>query len=71
MLLTRHLKAQQVVVGSITPMPLREGKSTTTVGLCQALGAFLDKKVGFLLLIFCLIHSPIVHGTVDEFGLRC
>ena len=69
------LKAQQdgyyVVVGGITPTPLGEGKSTTTVGLCQALGAFLDKKVGFLLLIFCLIHSPIVHGTVDEFGLRC
>jgi len=34
LLLTRHLKAQQVVVGGITPMPLREGKSTTTVGLC-------------------------------------
>ncbi|CAA6664705.1 unnamed protein product [Spirodela intermedia] len=27
------------------PTPLGEGKSTTTVGLCQALGAFLDKKV--------------------------
>ncbi|PUZ70922.1 hypothetical protein GQ55_2G274400 [Panicum hallii var. hallii] len=43
------LKAQQdgyyVVVGGITPTPLGEGKSTTTVGLCQALGAFLDKKV--------------------------
>ncbi|KAJ6849270.1 formate--tetrahydrofolate ligase [Iris pallida] len=34
-----------VVVGGITPTPLGEGKSTTTVGLCQALGAFLDKKV--------------------------
>ncbi|KAF3791326.1 Formate--tetrahydrofolate ligase [Nymphaea thermarum] len=34
-----------VVVGGITPIPLGEGKSTTTVGLCQALGAFLDKKV--------------------------
>ncbi|XP_017984780.1 PREDICTED: formate--tetrahydrofolate ligase-like isoform X2 [Theobroma cacao] len=33
-----------VVVGGITPTPLGEGKSTTTVGLCQALGAFLDKK---------------------------
>lgn len=37
-----------VVVGGITPTPLGEGKSTTTVGLCQALGAFLDKKVIFL-----------------------
>ncbi|WOL00465.1 formate--tetrahydrofolate ligase [Canna indica] len=34
-----------VVIGGITPTPLGEGKSTTTVGLCQALGAFLDKKV--------------------------
>ncbi|KAH6771353.1 10-formyltetrahydrofolate synthetase [Perilla frutescens var. hirtella] len=34
-----------VVVGGITPTPLGEGKSTTTVGLCQALGAFHDKKV--------------------------
>lgn len=34
-----------VVVGGITPTPLGEGKSTTTVGLCQALGAFLGKKV--------------------------
>lgn len=36
-----------VVVGGITPTPLGEGKSTTTVGLCQALGAYLDKKVAF------------------------
>lgn len=41
-----------VVVGGITPTPLGEGKSTTTVGLCQALGAFLDKKVIFLILFF-------------------
>ncbi|KAI4386286.1 hypothetical protein MLD38_004231 [Melastoma candidum] len=33
------------VVGGTTPTPLGEGKSTTTVGLCQALVAFLDKKV--------------------------
>jgi hypothetical protein len=41
-----------VVVGGITPTPLGEGKSTTTVGLCQALGAFLDKKVIALVLTF-------------------
>lgn len=41
-----------VVVGGITPTPLGEGKSTTTVGLCQALGAFLDKKVCFCYLFF-------------------
>ncbi|KAJ9153361.1 hypothetical protein P3X46_026809 [Hevea brasiliensis] len=31
-----------VVGGGITPTTLGEGKSTTTVGLCQAFGAFLD-----------------------------
>nr|KAJ3418090.1 C-1-tetrahydrofolate synthase, cytoplasmic [Polyrhizophydium stewartii] len=30
-----------VVVAGITPTPLGEGKSTTTIGLCQALGAHL------------------------------
>ncbi|KAK9798919.1 hypothetical protein WJX73_000128 [Symbiochloris irregularis] len=34
-----------VVVGGITPTPLGEGKSTTTVGLCQALGAYMNKPV--------------------------
>ncbi|GBG62154.1 hypothetical protein CBR_g29353 [Chara braunii] len=34
-----------VVVGGISPTPLGEGKSTTTVGVCQALGGHLSKKV--------------------------
>ncbi|XP_062076773.1 formate--tetrahydrofolate ligase-like isoform X1 [Humulus lupulus] len=34
-----------VVVGRISPTPLGKDKSATTIGLCQALGAFLDKKV--------------------------
>ena len=34
-----------VVVGGMTPTPLGEGKSTTTVGVCQALGAHLNRKV--------------------------
>lgn len=44
-----------VVVGGITPTPLGEGKSTTTVGLCQALGAFLEKKVIFFLFLDCVV----------------
>ncbi len=32
-------------VTAITPTPLGEGKTTTTVGLSQALGAHLDKRV--------------------------
>ncbi|XP_063948934.1 formate--tetrahydrofolate ligase-like [Daucus carota subsp. sativus] len=40
-----------VLVGGITPTSLGEGKSTTTIGLCQALGPFLDKKV-----VTCLRH---------------
>lgn len=34
-----------VVVVGMTPTPLGEGKSTTTVGLSQALGAHLNKRV--------------------------
>ncbi|PIE82340.1 MAG: formate--tetrahydrofolate ligase [Chloroflexi bacterium] len=34
-----------VLVTAITPTPLGEGKTTTTVGLSQALGAHLHKKV--------------------------
>jgi len=34
-----------VVVTAITPTPLGEGKTTTTVGLSQALGAHLNQKV--------------------------
>ena len=33
-----------VVVTAINPTPLGEGKSTTTIGLAQALGAHLNKK---------------------------
>lgn len=34
-----------VDVTAITPTPLGEGKTTTTLGLSQALGAYLNKKV--------------------------
>ena len=60
-----ELKGQKdgyyVVVGGITPTPLGEGKSTTTVGLCQALGAFLDKKVTLLLNISIKISLELVN----------
>lgn len=35
-----------VVVAGITPTPLGEGKSTTTVGLCQAFGVIGRKVCG-------------------------
>src|SRR5580692_11409626 len=41
-----------IVVTAITPTPLGEGKTTTTVGLSQALGAHLGKKV------FTCIRQP-------------
>jgi formyltetrahydrofolate synthetase len=34
-----------IVVTAINPTPLGEGKSTTTVGLSQAFGAHLNKRV--------------------------
>jgi formyltetrahydrofolate synthetase len=48
-------------VTAITPTPLGEGKTTTTVGLSQALGAHLNKKV-----ITC-IRQPSMGPT---FGIK-
>ncbi|MGH7907527.1 MAG: formate--tetrahydrofolate ligase, partial [Candidatus Binataceae bacterium] len=50
-----------VVLSAITPTPLGEGKTTTTVGLCQALGAHLQKKV------FTCIRQPSQGPT---FGIK-
>src|SRR5512146_3128912 len=50
-----------VDVTAITPTPLGEGKTTTTVGLCQALGAHLGKKV------FTVIRQPSQGPT---FGIK-
>lgn len=63
-----------VVVGGITPTPLGEGKSTTTVGLCQALGAFLDKKVIIfstsIWIVFSMLRSSRVSlESISQFGL--
>ena len=54
-------KAKYVVVTAITPTPLGEGKTTTTVGLSQALGAHLGKKV------FTCIRQPSQGPT---FGIK-
>mmetsp|Transcript_7526 Transcript_7526/g.46261 ORF Transcript_7526/g.46261 Transcript_7526/m.46261 type:complete len:636 (-) Transcript_7526:952-2859(-) len=43
--LAEEKDGKYVVVAGITPTPLGEGKSTTTVGLCQALGAHCGQKV--------------------------
>lgn len=48
-------------VTAITPTPLGEGKTTTTVGLSQALGAVLGKKV------FTVIRQPSQGPT---FGIK-
>src|ERR1700749_4016809 len=50
-----------IVVPAITPTPLGEGKTTTTVGLSQALGAHLGKKV------FTCIRQPSQGPT---FGIK-
>ncbi|XP_055333521.1 C-1-tetrahydrofolate synthase, cytoplasmic-like [Paramacrobiotus metropolitanus] len=50
-----------VVVTGITPTPLGEGKSTTTIGLAQALGAHLKKAV------FACVRQPSQGPT---FGIK-
>ena len=53
--------AKYVDVTAITPTPLGEGKTTTTVGLSQALGAHLNKRV------FTCIRQPSMGPT---FGIK-
>lgn len=43
--LAKRLNGKYIEVTAITPTPLGEGKTTTTVGLSQAIGAFLGKTV--------------------------
>jgi formyltetrahydrofolate synthetase len=50
-----------IVCTGINPTPLGEGKSTTTVGVCQALGATLKQNV------FCNIRQPSQGPT---FGIK-
>lgn len=51
-----------VLVTAITPTPLGEGKTTTTVGLCQALGAHLGQKV------FTCVRQPSMGPTFSIKG---
>eukprot|EP00123_Amoebidium_parasiticum_P018558 comp24240_c0_seq1/m.44814 comp24240_c0_seq1/g.44814 ORF comp24240_c0_seq1/g.44814 comp24240_c0_seq1/m.44814 type:complete len:932 (-) comp24240_c0_seq1:839-3634(-) len=58
----KHRKdGKYIVVAGITPTPLGEGKSTTTVGLSQALGAHLHKNV------FTCVRQPSMGPT---FGIK-
>ncbi|MBI5290257.1 MAG: formate--tetrahydrofolate ligase [Chloroflexi bacterium] len=59
--LARRKTGKYIDVTAITPTPLGEGKTTTTVGLSQALGAHLGKKV------FTCIRQPSQGPT---FGIK-
>src|SRR5207244_5245066 len=59
--LARRPNGKYIVVTAITPTPLGEGKTTTTVGLSQALGAHLRKNV------FTCIRQPSQGPT---FGIK-
>ncbi|KAI9207432.1 formate--tetrahydrofolate ligase-domain-containing protein [Polychytrium aggregatum] len=58
----KHLRnGKYVVVTGITPTPLGEGKSTTSIGLVQALGAHLKKRA------FACVRQPSQGPT---FGIK-
>lgn len=59
--LENKVNGKYVLVTGITPTPLGEGKSTTTVGLAQALGAHLGKNV------FANVRQPSMGPT---FGIK-
>lgn len=59
--LSSRENGKYVLVAGITPTPLGEGKSTTTVGLAQALGAHLNRTV------FANVRQPSMGPT---FGIK-
>ena len=59
--LAKRPNGKYIDVTAITPTPLGEGKTTTTVGLSQALGAHLGKRV------FTVIRQPSQGPT---FGIK-
>uniref|UniRef100_A0A4X2LW84 C-1-tetrahydrofolate synthase, cytoplasmic n=1 Tax=Vombatus ursinus TaxID=29139 RepID=A0A4X2LW84_VOMUR len=63
-LLKHQPDGKYVVVTGITPTPLGEGKSTTTLGLVQALGAHLHQNV------FACVRQPSQGPTFGIKGIR-
>lgn len=61
MFLNLSRDGKYIVVAGITPTPLGEGKSTTTIGLAQALGAHLGKTA------FATVRQPSQGPT---FGIK-
>ncbi|SCV66994.1 BQ2448_5640 [Microbotryum intermedium] len=59
--LKHRRNGKYIVVAGITPTPLGEGKSTTTIGLAQALGAHLGKTA------FACVRQPSQGPT---FGIK-
>ncbi|KAF2260922.1 FTHFS-domain-containing protein [Lojkania enalia] len=59
--LEHRRNGRYVLIAGITPTPLGEGKSTTTVGLAQALGAHLNK------ICFANVRQPSMGPT---FGIK-
>ncbi|EPQ26993.1 uncharacterized protein PFL1_05629 [Pseudozyma flocculosa PF-1] len=59
--LAHRANGKYIVVAGITPTPLGEGKSTTTIGLAQALGAHLGKAA------FACVRQPSQGPT---FGIK-
>jgi len=59
--LASRRNGKYVCVAGITPTPLGEGKSTTTIGLCQALGSQLKRNV------FACVRQPSQGPT---FGIK-
>lgn len=59
--LEHRKNGKYIVVAGISPTPLGEGKSTTTIGLAQALGAHLNK------IAFACVRQPSQGPT---FGIK-
>jgi len=54
-----------ILISSMTPTPLGEGKSTTAIGLVQALGAHLNKPA------FACVRQPSQGPTFGIKGKKC